>query len=205
MILLFTLAGVVSGSRQGVINFTKIAFPVRLLGVSVLLILVLIALIPLNKLRYYKSWQNTFYTYNTGNYSLANSEYQNLLPALKYEGLLLQQYGKSLQMAGRNYDAVKVMNEAKLLTSDDVLYTTLGDAYKGMKEYGKAEEAYTFAAYMVPNKLYPHYLLAKLYEASGQRGNAVAKAKEVLGMNPKVESMAVKEIMAEMKKLLGRE
>jgi len=205
LILLFTLAGIVSGSRQGIMNFTRIAIPVRVLGLSVALLLIFIAFVPLKKMKYYKAWQYTSYTYSTGDYPLANSEYQNLLPVFKYEGLLLQQYGKSLQMARRNNDAVNVMKEAKLLTSDNVLFTTLGDAYKGMKEYGKAEEVYTYAAYMEPNKLYPHYLLAKLYEASGQREKAVAKANEVLTLNVKVESTAVREIMGEMRAILGRE
>jgi tetratricopeptide (TPR) repeat protein len=59
------------------------------------------------------------------------------------------------------------------------LYTTSGDTYKALKRYSEAEEAYQHASIMVPHKLYPLYLLAMLYDETGQREKAVAVAGKV--------------------------
>jgi len=123
---------------------------------------------------------------------------------MKYEGLFLQTYGKSLQMAGEDSLSVIVLERAKLLTSDQVLYTTLGDAYKNTGNYNKAEESYHFASFMQPHTLYPHYLLAKLYSETGQSEKAIDKAKEVINKEAKVESTAVEEIKLEMEQLINK-
>jgi O-antigen polymerase len=59
------------------------------------------------------------------------------------------------------------MSTDKKFTSDEILYTSLGDNYKAIKNYLKAEEAYRHASFMVPDKFYPLYLLANLYYETG--------------------------------------
>lgn len=151
----------------------------------------------------YSGWKEAQFVYNLGNYTEANKMYQSNLANLQYEGLFLQEYGKSLQM-NNDSNAIRVLTQASLLTSDYVLYCTLGDAYKSTKDYKHAENAYQKASKMVPHKLYPHYLLAKLYEISGNNKTAVTKAIEVLNMVAKTESRAEKEIKAEMKNIIER-
>jgi hypothetical protein len=64
--------------------------------------------------------------------------------------------------------------------------------------------AYLHSADMVPHKLYPHYLMAKLYMQSGDSIKAKTKAEEVLAMNANVNNMAEEEIKLEMKKILKK-
>jgi antitoxin component YwqK of YwqJK toxin-antitoxin module len=52
---------------------------------------------------------------------------------------------------------------------------------------------------MSPTKFYPLYLLAKLYDASGQQQNALAMANTILHKEVKVHSKAIDEIKEEMK------
>lgn len=66
----------------------------------------------------------------------------------------------------------------------------------------KAAEAYKTAVYMQPSKLYPKYLLAKLYEAADDYGNAGEWAAEILAAEEKVPTTAAKEIKEEMMTLL---
>jgi len=58
---------------------------------------------------------------------------------------------------------------------------------------------------MVPSRFYPKYLPAKLYDETGQQEKAVVTAKELLGKEVKIESTAVKEILEEMKKIIGKQ
>ena len=66
----------------------------------------------------------------------------------------------------------------------------------------KAEKAYLKAWYMSPDRFYPKYLLAKLYDETGQKQKAIATAKELLAKKAKIESAAIKEIIIEMRQLV---
>ncbi|MFW6272388.1 MAG: tetratricopeptide repeat protein, partial [bacterium] len=83
-----------------------------------------------------------------------------------------------------------------------VVYTALGDSYKATGQYKNAEEVYSHAWYMNPSRFYPKYLLAKLYDESGQLEKAAIVAGELLAKEVKVESTAVEEIKAEMQQIL---
>jgi ABC-type transport system involved in cytochrome bd biosynthesis fused ATPase/permease subunit len=55
---------------------------------------------------------------------------------------------------------------------------------------------------MAPGKFYPLYLLAKLYDASGQQQKAIAMANTLLNKEVKVHSTAIEEIKEEMKVII---
>jgi O-antigen polymerase len=156
------------------------------------------------QLKFHKNWNHANILYEMGDYERANYIYGTQYEDSKYDGIFLQQYGKSLQMAGQNEKAVDILKQATCFKSDYILFCAMGDAYKDLKEYAKSEEAYNYASFLEPNKLYPHYLLAKLYEISGQIEKAIKKANKIIAMDAKTESMAVKEIKSEMKKLITK-
>jgi hypothetical protein len=56
---------------------------------------------------------------------------------------------------------------------------------------------------MVPHKIYPLYLLPKLYNDTGQKEKAKAMAKELLCKDVIVPSKAIDEIRAEMQQLIN--
>lgn len=152
----------------------------------------------------YQKWQDASFLYDTNAYEPSVKEYESIYTALKYNNGFLQQYGKACAM-GKDYTKAKIqLNEAGKYGSDYMLYANLGDVYKELKQYLQAEVAYLHSAYMAPHKLYPHYLMAKLYMQSGDTIKAKAKAKEVLAMNAKVKNMAEDEIKLEMKKILKK-
>ena len=55
---------------------------------------------------------------------------------------------------------------------------------------------------MNPSRFYPKYLLAKLYDESGQKEKAITTARELLDKEIKVESTAIEEIQEEMQKII---
>ena len=55
---------------------------------------------------------------------------------------------------------------------------------------------------MVPNRLYPLYLLAQMYNESGQIDIAITTARLLLEKVPKVPSSATEEMKRDMQKLI---
>ena len=98
-----------------------------------------------------------------------------------------------------------MLNNAKKFTSDEILYCSLGDSYKSCKKFVDAEDAYLFASFMVPHKLYPLYLLATLYDETGDREKALEFANKILKKEIKVESEATEEIKVKMKSIIEKE
>jgi tetratricopeptide (TPR) repeat protein len=73
--------------------------------------------------------------------------------------------------------------------------------YQLLKKYELAEQSFKKAINLVPSRLLPHYLLAKLYHEMGLEDEAEAETDIVLTKPPKVESMAVEEMREELLKL----
>ncbi|MHA7944863.1 O-antigen ligase family protein [Formosa sp. 3Alg 14/1] len=147
-------------------------------------------------------WQNALSTYQYGDYEGAIQEYEQVYSILKKEGDFLMNYGKTLSINKQNKQAVKILEEAKIHLNTTIIETALGDAYKGLKQYNKAEEAYQNATNMIPIRFFPMYLLAKMYDESGNRIEAIAMAQKILNKDIKVPSTAIKEMKAEMKILV---
>ncbi len=150
----------------------------------------------------YWLWDEANTLYGINAFAEANTSFAEALPVLKHNGLFLQQYAKSLSMENRYDEAITLLNLAGNYYKDEYSFIALGDAYKALGETQKAEEQYQLAANMVPHKFYPLYLLAKLYNQTGQYKKAVALARQILSKEIKVPSQAIEEIREEMKEII---
>jgi O-antigen polymerase len=180
-------------------SITRFAALIVLLPISVLLLFM-----ARQQFKTMRNWSDAVMMYQTGSYEEAGKSFSDIYVPLQYTGSYLQYYGKALSMDEEYPRSIEMMERAVHFTSDEVLYTTLGDNYKTLKRYSKAEEAYLYASYMVPHKLYPLYLLANLYCETGQNEKAIRTAEEVLNKNIKVESTATKEIRQAMSDLIEK-
>ena len=151
-----------------------------------------------------KDWKYAFTLYGMGAYEQSIAEYEKALPVLRRNGDFLTNYGKALSMAGKHEEAIKVLQEAAKYYPNTVVYTALGDSYKATGKSKKAETAYLHAWHMNPARFYPKYLLAKLYDETGQKVKAAKVARELLEKEIKVESTAIDEIKAEMQKIINK-
>ena len=147
-------------------------------------------------------WEVAYRVYLSGNYQSSLWHYQKAWPLLKTNGDYLLHYGKALSMAKQHEKAIKILDYSKKYNNKSITYTALGDSYKATKRYNEAEKAYMHAWYMIPNRFYPKYLLAKLYESIGNKKKSLQIAKELLDKDIKIESKAVEEIKAEMNKII---
>jgi O-antigen ligase len=197
----------------GSAGITPFAFTIKLNIPSILryalaaLSLFCICLLIINTNKHYNTyyyWDEAQKLYSSGSYNDANNSFGKACKQNQFNGLLIQSYGKSLVMDSSYIKGITMLELAQHYTSDEVLYTTMGDCHKALKQYLQAEKAYQYASYMVPHKLYPHYLLAKLYVQSGDTLKAYKKAKMLLGKKAKVKSIAEEEIKKEMLEIINK-
>jgi O-antigen polymerase len=151
----------------------------------------------------YIDWKNSFDTYNMGIYDDCLTDYEKAYPILKTNGDFLTNYGKALSMAEKHNKAIEVLQQAVKYYPNTIVYTSLGDSYKKISQNTDAEQAYIHAFKMNPSRFYPKYLLAKLYDETGQKEKALQIAEELLEKDVKIESTAVQEIKDEMKKIIN--
>jgi nitrogen fixation-related uncharacterized protein len=208
LILFFSFLALISVHKAPV---TVIRLPamVRIpLSVAVVLLLIggSIFLFGFTKKQYksYYAMDEAVRLYQSGSYDESCDSFSDVYNDMKHNGPYLQYYAKALLMGGRYEESIRMYERAKDYTGDEMLYCSLGDAYKAIKRYVEAEEAYIHASYMVPHKLYPLYLLAILYDETNQRKKAVAIAENVLNKEIKVESQAVEEIRIKIRCIIEK-
>lgn len=178
--------------------------PIRWIGLSLMVFLSVTILWRANKLYGAKShWKEAYTYYQRGNYQSANQAYELAYPTFSRDGDFLSNYGKSLSMAGEHVKAVVILEDASNYLNNTVVQTALGDSYQALGLYTEAEKAYQLASDMLPDRFYPKYLLAKLYQETGQEVKMEDIARFLLEKEPKVPSRAVEEIKEEMRSLLN--
>ena len=150
----------------------------------------------------YKRWEEVKPLYSLGYYEGLGEEYEKLHPYLCDKVQFLFEYGQVLCKTGQYERSNAVLSEACRISCDPMLYNVMGRNYQALKQYGQAEAAFTQSANIVPNRHYPHYLLAKLYMEQGDTLKAKAKAQYVIAKEPKVPSRAIEEMKEEMKAIL---
>lgn len=179
--------------------------------IQVIIVVILITTLillkkPLTELKKsYEKFNEGYSLYQYGAYDECIRNYQEAYKYLKNNGTFMVAYGKGLSIAGKHEEAIKILNEAKDYLTNTILYTALGDSYKAVREYKKAEKAYLRAWDMVPDRFYPGYLLAKLYQETGQKKKAKEIANKIISKSPKIPSQAVEEIKFEMRKIIESE
>jgi O-antigen polymerase len=153
----------------------------------------------------YKTWKDASDIYSSGAYPECLEDFVLAYPYLKSNGVFLVQYGKALEMAGKNDSSILILDEAKQYLNNTILYTCMGNNYKALDKHTEAEQAYQHAQNMAPARFYPLYLLAKLYNETGKTEKAVEMAKKVMGKEVKIKSTAISQIREEMRNIVEKQ
>ena len=149
----------------------------------------------------YKKWNKykTFYMINS--HAEVAKEYKDIAPYLSHEIQFLFEYGQSLSKTACYDESNTVLNQAINISCDPMLYNIMGRNYQNIKNYDLAEDCFNKSAMLVPNRLYPYYLLAKLYEEKGEKEKVCEMAEKIYTKEAKVHSMAVDEMRNELKQM----
>lgn len=148
-----------------------------------------------------KEWASVKMLYKIGAYEAAKESYGKLYAELKSRGSFLFEYGHTLHKL-EEYDlSTGILEEAELFSCDPMILNIIGKNYQGKKEYEKAEEYLIRSTHRLPGRIYPYYLLAKLYNEWGKEEKMQEMAEVVLTKEPKIQSTAIREMRSEIKKM----
>ena len=138
--------------------------------------------------------------YNQYDYS---KDFQELISYLNKNYKFMFSYGKALAAQNKFDESSGVLIKGASRSSDPMFYNLIGNNYLALGETEKAEEYYWKAYYTLPNRLYPLYLLTKLYHETGQDEKAKEIAMRLLEKEPKVMSTAVREMKDYARKIMS--
>lgn len=150
-----------------------------------------------------KDWHRGKMLYNIGAYRSAKEAYGKLYPELANRGAFLFEYGYSLHKLKEYDSSTRILEEAMRHSNDPMILNIIGKNYQASGDYEKAEESLLRSTHRLPGRIYPYYLLAKLYAAPGyyQPDKLKDAVEIVLTKEPKVQSTAIREMREEVRKL----
>ena len=150
-----------------------------------------------------RKWASSQMLYKIGAYKQAQKEYEKLYPALKDRGAFLFEYGHCLHKLEDYPTSTTILKEAATRSCDPMILNIIAKNYQALKEYEEAEKWLVRSTHRLPGRIYPYYLLAKLYaEPEFYKPDKLKQMVQiVLTKEPKVQSTAIREMREEVKKL----
>ena len=138
--------------------------------------------------------------YKTEHFDYIADNCDTLLPYMKHDYHFLFAYGQALNKTGNYEKSDSVLKMGSEISSDPMFWNVMGNNSLAQGHFREAEVRYKHAFYMVPNRLYPLYLLAKLYHTEGDTARFLDMAERVETFIPKVESINTERLRAEIRK-----
>lgn len=150
-----------------------------------------------------REWVQARVLYQTGAYAAAEEAYRPLYPLLKERGSFLFEYGHGLHRQGKYTEADSLLQQAARLSNDPMILNILGKNAQLQGDCARAEEWLWRAVHRLPGRIYPYYLLAKLYASPDCRewNKFEEMYRTVLTKEPKVMSTAIREMREDLEKI----
>jgi len=155
----------------------------------------------IDKYRAYKDWSEAQILYNMQYFEEASKDYKKAYVHLMDQEKFLFEYGRSLNQIKEFEKSNQILLLGTKISGDPMFYNVMGNNYKSLGLFKEAEASYKRAYYGVPNRLYPLYLLSKLYYDTGQSEEFYIYSDKVLNFDPKVVSPATREMKSEIREL----
>ena len=149
-------------------------------------------------------WMPVRVLYRSGSFKAAAEEYGKFYDKMSWHKDFCFEYGRALYKAGSYSKAEEILLKAMTVSGDPMILNVLGRNAQASGEYEKAEMYLLRSTYRLPERIYPHYLLVKLYLEPEyfDRIKFIKEAEYVLNTEPKVNSTAIREMRHEVKKIL---
>lgn len=174
--------------------------------ISLLMVLSVTVIHRVPKVMHYRqavlSWKKVDSWHKMEYYEYVAEDADTLLPFLNKDRHFLFAYGQSLNKIGQYEKSDSILKLGTEVSSDPMFWNVMGNNSLELGKFREAEECYKHAFYMVPNRLYPLCLLAKLYHAEGDTMRFLDMVDKVENFIPKVESANTERLRAEIRELL---
>ncbi|MPN51354.1 hypothetical protein SDC9_198997 [bioreactor metagenome] len=132
----------------------------------------------------YKDWKQAKVMYAMDLYADIKGTYEGLYPYLNDNAEFLFEYGRTLSKTGDYIVSNKILRQGMGKSCDPMFYNISGQNYQSLQNYTLAEQQFKKAACVVPHRIYPYYLLTKLYIEMGEEQKAMEMASIVLQKEP---------------------
>ena len=154
-----------------------------------------------------REWMPVRVLNHSGAFNAAAEEYGKLYDKMSWNKDFCFEYGRALYKAGSYDKAEEVLLKAMAVSGDPMILNMLGRNAQENGEYKKAEKYLLRSTHRLPERIYPHYLLVKLYAEPEffDRIKFVSEAEHVLNAKPKVNSAAIRNMRREVKGILERQ
>lgn len=151
-----------------------------------------------------KEWNNWREFYRDGDYVSAAEYYSKYFHDMLWNGSYLFEFGHALHMANRYEESNKILKNALKVSSEPMILNIIGRNYQALGDYKMAEAYYLRSCYRLPNRIYPYYLLAKLYSDSTvfPHDKLEWAVNMVLEKKPKVLSTAIQQMKEDVKNMM---
>lgn len=118
----------------------------------------------------------------------------------------LFEYAGCLSGCGQYEQAVRILKRASLLSADPMICNMIARNCHDSRRYADAEKWLLRSTWLVPHRIYPYYLLTRLYSEPAFYNPAKMQqaAGVVLYRSPKIESPAIAEMREEVRRLTGK-
>lgn len=164
-----------------------------LVAAVVVLVASLLAIAPkMPEIRQYrdvnKAWMQVQRWHHKEYYEYAVEDCEKLFPYLQNDYTFLFTYGQSLNKVGLYEKSDSILKLGAELSSDPMFWNVMGNNNVASGRYREAEECYKHAFYMVPNRIYPLCLLAKMYLMEGDTTSFIRMTDNIETFRAKVEA-----------------
>ena len=151
----------------------------------------------------YRSWNRVRSLYENRAYETAAKGYERLYLLLCHRPEYLFETARSLKETVREEEAIRYLERGTQVSSDPMMYYVLAQCEQAIGRYPEAEAHLLYAIRILPERIYPYYLLALLYaEPAYYHPEKLSTAIDtVLHKKPKVESTAIREMREKVRKL----
>lgn len=148
-------------------------------------------------------WAKTDYWYRQQYYNYVVEDGDTLMPIMQHDYKFLFAYGQSLNREGQYAKSDSVLMLGTAISSDPMFWNVMGNNSLAQGRYREAEDRYRHAFLMVPNRLYPLCLLAKLYHAESDTARFLQAAAMVNGFKAKVEAANTEKLRKEINDIIN--
>jgi len=178
----------------------KITFPILILSFTPV-----ICIKSYSRLRAEMKWCKTAHLSLAGETEQMLPEYRLLHNELFNNELFLYNHAAELNFSKHYEESQSIARECERLWADYDLQMLMADNCQQLKDYAEAERHYRKAAAMCPVKFVPLYELAKMYDATGHRNEAVQLAEQIVNKSIKIVSPTIIAIQREMRQWIEEE
>lgn len=147
---------------------------------------------------YESSHRETERLYQMEKYTHVVADCEKQFAYLRNDHQFLLEYGQALNKSGNYIKSDSVLMMGARISSNPLFWNIMGNNSLALGCFREAESRYKHAFHMIPNRLYPLYKLALLYQAEGDSTRFLMMAEKVESFIPKVDSDLTEQMRKEI-------